>query len=111
MSTPFKETPETCPHCGEFLRNICEDGQNYECGTRTLDGVEERSVACCKKEIGIRTVVLRGLLQLHDEESGMIDVRPNPSCPECTLGTVPNSLNKGLCFLHRAKQLTQEDGI
>lgn len=45
---------------------------------------------------------LRGLLALYDPESGTIDVRPEPSCTECTAGTTPNHLNRGPCAYHRA---------
>jgi hypothetical protein len=32
---------------------------------------------------------------------------PNDGCIECTIGTVPDRLNKGLCPIHRAKKLLE----
>src|SRR6478736_5514919 len=49
--------------------------------------------------------VIQGLLRNYDEDTGMIDVRPTPSCPICTQGVTPDSMNKGPCFYNQALQL------
>lgn len=45
---------------------------------------------------------LIGLIADYDEERYAIDCSPNTGCFECTAGTVPNNLNTGLCYVHKA---------
>jgi hypothetical protein len=46
---------------------------------------------------------LADLLSNYDEERQAIDVEPDAGCIECTVGTVPNDRNTGLCAFHRAR--------
>ncbi len=48
---------------------------------------------------------LTRLLDLYDEESGTIDVRPVPACNECTQGSTPDRFNQGPCALHAARSI------
>ena len=41
------------------------------------------------------------LLEDYDEESGAIDVRPEPSCQDCMAGSTPDKFNRGPCPYHR----------
>lgn len=40
------------------------------------------------------------LLRSECPEEGRIDTRPDPTCPRCTSGTTPDSINRGLCPMH-----------
>ena len=56
-------------------------------------------------ELAVRVAAeaaLARLLRHYDEERQAIDCSPEHYCPDCTLGTVPNNLNRGLCQLHEA---------
>lgn len=46
--------------------------------------------------------IIGALLSRYDSETGMIDVRPEPSCPLCTHGVTPARHDKGPCAYHRA---------
>jgi hypothetical protein len=51
---------------------------------------------------------LKKLLANHDEETGTIDVSPQASCLECTLGTTPVQFDKGLCVFHEAQHIIKQ---
>ena len=51
---------------------------------------------------------LRRFVTLYEETQSNSEghyPQPDSGCIECTLGTVPNRLNIGLCAYHRAKEL------
>jgi hypothetical protein len=73
-------------------------------------GVQEKDLAAARERIARLEGALEPLLQSNDEETGSIDTSPNPTCPQCTLGTVPHSLNKGLCVFHAAQQALTKEG-
>lgn len=54
---------------------------------------------------------LTALLKAIDDETANRDgehcIQPDTGCIECTLGTVPNDQNTGLCAYHSAKKLLQ----
>ncbi len=45
---------------------------------------------------------LEGLLRRYDPENAGAAFEPDGGCIECTVGTVPNHLNTGLCPYHKA---------
>lgn len=51
---------------------------------------------------------LEGLLNRYDPENPGDAMAPDGGCIECTVGTVPNNLNTGLCPMHRARAALKE---
>jgi len=59
-------------------------------------------------QITIPRKLLIDLIVLLDETNSESEGRyplPDTGCIECTVGTVPDKYNTGLCALHQAKQL------
>ena len=104
-----------CPFCGgeAFLDDNGGDivAECDNCGIRTGIPTQEPELAVATWNQVPRSSPLvnavHAFLATNDEETGTIDTSPVPSCPQCTHGTVPNTLNKGLCVLHALTALIQ----
>jgi hypothetical protein len=61
-----------------------------------------------QKHIQAMEIAMRGMLKWIDDYASDHDgdsYFTSTGCIECTLGTVPNTLNTGLCVIHQARRL------
>ena len=100
------EFPNGAIHNGrEFFRRV-EEFYDFECEGGPLKNCVEWQQAkdCFEYLVGFAELVSHDIAELLadlDDEAGTIRVGDDASCPICTLGTVPYSLDKGPCASHR----------
>jgi hypothetical protein len=71
-------------------------------------GQSTLGVDALKRRVRELTAALQGMVEAHEEtlsDSEGHYPQPDSGCIECTLGTVPNDRNTGLCAYHKAREL------
>ena len=90
--------PMQCPGCGVPMSPI--DRQCGHCSCCAWDAAPSVDYAAeCRR----RDKIIKFLIDELENRDGYSPAES--SCPECTLGTVPDNLNRGPCLYHQAKTL------
>lgn len=73
----------------------------------TIDCLREERRGLKARVTDLEAALARMVAEHEETESNTEGRYPTPDsgCIECTLGTVPNHLNTGLCSYHRSKEL------